>query len=273
MSEGNGMGTAMRRVFLGGRMVPEDQAMVSPLGDGFMYGAGLFETMRLSDGQVVFFADHEERLTRGAARLDLAPPLPGARERAESLAGANGLRNGGIKWILYRDRTGTGELIVTLANRYGPERYERGFSLRTARPDGVAGRGGSVKTLNYLENIRARRVAEAEGADEALFLSEDGRVLEGATTNVFMVQGGKVFTPPLDGSILPGVTRARVLWLGDVVQSVIGVGRLLEADEVFVTNALLGIMPVARIDDREFSLTANEVTRSLRRSLEDAARE
>jgi branched-subunit amino acid aminotransferase/4-amino-4-deoxychorismate lyase len=132
-------------------------------------------------------------------------------------------------------------------------------------PAGTRGPLAAHKTLNYFENIAAKRRAVAAGFDEPVFVDSAGRLLEGATTNIFSVTGDCVLTPPTDGRILPGVTRRRVLrHLGARArEEPLSLQQLVEADEVFVTNALLGVMPVARVDDRVYTLIKNLVTRDL----------
>jgi len=254
-------------VLLNGRLTRARAARISPLGEGFMFGRGLFETIKVRDGRPVFFREHAARLRRSAAALQLVlgASTRGLARRCARLIAANGTRDGSLKIVAFDDTEGPGELILTREGTYAPEVYARGFRLATApdRHRPVAG----FKTLNYLGNSVARRRALAAGFDEALFIDPSGLVLEGAGSNMFAVAGGRVITPPLTEGILPGVARAAVLRL--IPQALrlmphpLTLKRLLEADEVFVTNALLGVMPVSRIDRQQFDLGRNPVTRAL----------
>jgi branched-subunit amino acid aminotransferase/4-amino-4-deoxychorismate lyase len=251
-----------------GRLVDTGDLRVSALTDGFMFGHGLFETIKVLEGSPLFFDDHFARLSRSAAALGLA--LIGDREqlrlRCEQVLAANTLVAGNLKLVLFQDEGGPGEIVLARAGLYPAEFYSRGFRLKT---ETTGGRGALAahKTLNYFENIAAKRRVVAAGFDEPLFIDSGGMLLEGATTNVFIVKNGRVFTPPLDGRILPGVARGRVLRLlgNRVSEEAISLKQLFEADEVFVTNALLGVMPVSQVDGHVYDPARNSVTRELMR--------
>ena len=247
------------KVMLDGKLCSAHTARISPLQEGFLYGHGLFETIKVHAGRPVFLAAHHARLTAGAGALDLPYKLPleKLRERLKKIITANDLKNGSLKIVLFNDGDNLGELITTREFLYSPETYVRGFRLQT-RPTGrrVSGLSGH-KTLNYLENIRARRAAIAAGFDEALFIDTTGEVIEGAGTSLFIVRDGVALTPPLASGPLPGIARAQVLALlgyARAREAVNTTADLLTATEVFVTNALLGVMPVSRIDDRPLTV-------------------
>lgn len=255
-------------VILNGRRVAAEAAAISPLSEGFLFGLGLFETIKVLGGRPLFFAEHEARLRRGAAALGLsfATSAEVLRARCLDCVAANRLVDGALKVVLFQDTAGAGELVLTRSSTYQSNHYERGFWLQTARDgtreDGICG----LKTLSYLKALVARRAAQAAGFDEALFVDGGGRVLEGAASNVFAVKAGKVFTPGLDQGILPGVTRSLVLRLlerDQVREGVVPESLFLEADEVFVTSALLGVMPVSRIGERRYDVRANPMTKAL----------
>ncbi|MDO8540670.1 MAG: aminotransferase class IV [Opitutaceae bacterium] len=258
-----------RSVVLNGEVIAAADARISPLGDGFMYGLGLFETIKVLDGRLVFFPEHAERLGRSAAELGLVLAI--SREelhaRCRQCIGANALRDAALKLVVYQSPGGVGELIVPGRNLYPSELYARGFRLKTMRENGRNHELSGHKTLNYLKCIRAKRGAEASGFDEALFVAADGAVLEGAISNVFVVKDGLVHTPSLAQGILPGIARAAVLRLliaEPVDEGAIPGALLLAADEVFVTNSLLGVMPVGRVDERSYDLSCNPVTTGIR---------
>lgn len=241
---------------------------VSPLGAGFMFGEGVFETVRVHRTYPMFLEAHHARLARSLATL-AAPtlvPLGILHERCRRVIAANSLTEGSLKIIAFKERTGWSEIILARAKTYSPAACEAGFRLLTMPSGPRDERFHGMKTLNYLANIQAKRRAVLAGFDEALFLDSQGKVLEGATTNVFIVKNGGVATPTLRQHILPGIMRATVLRLcgsQTVGEREIGVAELREADEAFVTNALLGIMPVAGIDTTTYDLGGNRVTREL----------
>jgi branched-subunit amino acid aminotransferase/4-amino-4-deoxychorismate lyase len=235
-----------------------------------MYGVGLFETIKVLAGRPVFFASHLDRLRRGADELGLALAVSDEEMRARSdrCLAANARQDGSLKLVLFQGEGGPGQLILTGSKTYAEPAYERGFRIKTfpdRRPGGLSG----LKSLNYLKNLRAKRAATGAGYDEALFVDPGGEILEGATTNIFVVHQKGIFTPPLASGILPGIARATVLKLGTdrpVREHAIGLDLLSEADEVFVTNALLGVMPVAAVDAWRWDVCLNPVTAALRRA-------
>ena len=253
------------QAMLNGRLFATEALRVSPLGDGFMFGHGLFETIKVQGGKPVFFEDHHARLARSSTELGLGlvPPTDALRERCDQVIAANQLTNGSLKLVIFQDESAVGELILTRDGLYPAESYTRGFRLRTVGGQARAGAQFAHKTLNYLHNITAKREAVAAGFDEALFVDENENLLEGAASSIFVVKEGRVLTPPTDGRILPGVARRRViLSLGDRVREAsVSLNELNEADEVFVTNALLGVMPVAQVDGQSYDLARNPVTR------------
>ncbi|MFA6288237.1 MAG: aminotransferase class IV [Opitutaceae bacterium] len=253
------MPTVDFKVMQNGKLCSGHSVKISPLHEGFLYGHGLFETIKVHEGRPVFLAAHHARLTASALALDLPYQLPLAtlRERLLTVIKVNDLTHGSAKVTVFNEGGPAGELITIRSFAYSPETYARGFRLQT-RPTGrrVSGLTGH-KTLNYLENIRARRAALAAGHDETLFIDTTGEVIEGAGTNLFIVRDGVALTPPLASGPLPGIARAQVLALlgpDRARETVITRSDLDAATEVFVTNALLGIMPVGRIDDRDLPI-------------------
>lgn len=256
-------------VLLDNVLLPASAAHVSATGEGFLYGHGIFETIKILGGRPAWFAGHHARLLASARALDLPYAVDAGtlRERILRVASANALVDGSAKVVLFnQDAATTGELILTRDNPYPADAYASGFSLRTVFTGERTGALCGHKTLNYLANIRARRAAVAAGFDEALFLTPAGIVIEGATTNLFVVRDGVAHTPSLASGPLPGIARAQILALlgpERCRETLVTHSDLLRADEVFVTNALLGVMPVGRIDDRTFDLAKAPFTRAL----------
>ena len=127
-----------------------------------------------------------------------------------------------------------------------------------------------VKSLNYLENLIARKQAKSQGADEAIFLDTEGYVAEGAATNLFWVKSGTIYTPSLDRPILPGITRGVALQLAHQLgwhtkEGLWRLNDLLTADEAFLTNALIEVMPLVQVDAKAIgSGTPGATTNRLR---------
>ncbi|HSI08604.1 MAG TPA: aminotransferase class IV [Rariglobus sp.] len=265
-------------VLLDNVLLPTSAAHIPATSEGFLYGHGVFETVKITSGRPAFLAHHHARLTASARALDLsyAVSLDTLHERLARVIAANALTDGSAKIVLFaQDSATTGELISTKANAYPSETYTRGFRLQTVFTGERTGALSAHKTINYLANIRAKRAALAAGFDEPLFLTPAGIVIEGATTNVFIVRDGIAHTPSLASGPLPGIARAQVLALLSPTrarESLLTHDDLRHASEIFVTNALLGVMPVTQIDDRPLAI--GPVTLSLTdayRSLETAS--
>jgi branched-subunit amino acid aminotransferase/4-amino-4-deoxychorismate lyase len=244
-----------------------DDLKVSPLGSGFMAGEGMFETIRVQNSRPVFFESHQARLASSLRSLNDAPfsSRGELHTRCMRVIAANSLVNGSIKIVLFKEAAGWSELILARGPSYTPECYEKGFRLKTFPGDLRVEPLNGFKSLNYLRNLYAKRTAIDEGFDEALFINPADQVLEGAGTNIFIVKDCVISTPSLDAGILPGVMRGIVLrkLAQGVREREVSRAELLEADEVFVTNVLVGIMPVSAVDETTYDLVANVITRSV----------
>ena len=241
---------------------------ISPLGAGFMTGEGLFETVRVRNSRPVLFEAHHARLAASLRSLDDLPISSRGElhTRCVRIIAANTLVNGSLKIVVFKEATGWTELILARLPKYGANDYERGFRLKTFPGDLRVDPLNALKSLNYFRNSYARRVAVAAGFDDALFIDPTHQVLEGSSANVFIVKDCVISTPPLGSGILPGVMRAAIIGrLGSrsVQEREVTQEELLQADEVFVTNALLGVMPVAQVDSTLYDLAKNAVTRSV----------
>lgn len=245
------------QVLLNGELLPASQAKVSALSDGFLYGQGVFETVRTHRGLPLHFAAHHARLAASCAALGLEAPSPAAElaDRVTRLLASVRLPDAAVKIVRYRELARTAELITARTLPYSAPDYLRGFRVMTFRQGERDGRITGHKTLNYLENLLARQSAKTAGYDEALFVTPAGRVLEGSVSSLFIVKDGHAHTPPLSAGILPGVARARVLALIGAErahETPLTLADVLAADEVFITNALMGVMPVCTLDEHKF---------------------
>jgi branched-chain amino acid aminotransferase len=247
-------------VSIDGVVVAPDQATVSIFDRGFLFGDGVFEVFRTWDGVAVDLDAHLGRLFTSAVMLGIKsldkPLIADAVLRTLDNAGPGEHR---IRVVLTR---GPGALLAPFES-LGPGRAIVVVEPLPAQPTELSlalvdfplprRAGHAHKTLAYLDHILAHQLAAAAGADEALRLGADGDVVEGATSNVFIVTAGVVATPPVEIGILPGVTRARVLAacaaLGITVeQRRISTQDVNAADEIFVTSAVRGVVPITRLD-------------------------
>jgi aminodeoxychorismate lyase len=253
---------AKMTVFLNGRFVPEAQAVVPITDRGFLYGDGLFETMRVSGGHPRFWSRHLARLERGANYLKLCLPWPAAelRKFAATLIGRNALPESVLRLALTRGSgvrgySPKGADNPTLAMTLHPmppipsTLRLATVSLRVASNDPLA----RFKTSSKLWQVMARIEAESRGADEALILNEEGHIAEAAASNLFWLAEGVVCTPPVSDGGLAGVTREVVLELcraRDVPTRELHSRpeELRRSNGVFLTNSVSGIIPVSTLD-------------------------
>ncbi len=260
----------MTTVIWNGQSQPASDVSLSPMSDAVQFGSGVFTTIRVRGGHAELLPQHLERLRRDAAAIGLPPPenATGLSERIGECTTRNAIEDGGVKVVWLGGRDGrTAEWIAPRPHSYGPGQVSRGFRLQSHRCE-VREQRALIrhKTTNYLEHLNAKRAAVAAGFDEALWINERDEVLEGATTNVFLVCRGELFTPPLDSGLLPGVVRACLLderFFPRVRLARVTRAELLAAEEVFVTNALAGVMPVRAVDEHAFDWKNNPTTRAV----------
>ena len=232
--------------------------------DALLRGRSVFETARVYGGRPFLLDRHLARFARSAERVGLPAPDAAECERlAELVIGAGAVQDLALR--LYW----TGRTLVATAAEIDPAleaMRERGLRLVTV--PWATGALASAKSMSYAENMAAQDAAVAAGSDDALLVSADGTVLEAPTANVFWRQGATLFTPSLDLPILAGVTRGLLLELAEreTVEGVFPLGRLLEADEVFICASVREVMPVASVDGTAFGLgpAAHELQQALR---------
>lgn len=246
-------------VCLNGMFVAAREAFI-PVGDGgVLYGMGLFETIRVAGGRPRMVERHLSRLLSSSAELGLEVPF-GPAEISEMIirtAVENGMDKGALRLTLTAGGAGHGPSLFIQARTspYSENIYREGiragFSAFRRNEKSLLVRH---KTLNYYENILARQEAGAAGWDEALFLNTSGNLAEGAVSNLFLVDRGRVVTPDPESGLLPGIARSRVIEACasmriPVEERAVLPADLLNAGECFITNSLMGVMPVVRIGD------------------------
>ncbi len=206
--------------------------------EALLRGAAAFETVRVNDGRPFLLAEHLERFGRSIDALAL-PPADGVEELIAQVAAGNG--------ALRVFRT-SHDLVATFDAL--PEGLEeeraRGMRLRSFEVGSPAMLEG-VKATSYAAAFAARRDAEREGADDALFVAA-GVVLECATANVWWRRGETLYTPAVRPGVLPGVTRAFVQAHADAVEGTFPLADLLAAEEAFTTSSIREVMPVVTVD-------------------------
>jgi branched-subunit amino acid aminotransferase/4-amino-4-deoxychorismate lyase len=268
-------------VSLNGRLMPAEHAQVSVFDSGFMQGVGLFETLRAYAGRAFRLDRHLARLINSARQLGwtVLPDEDDLRENVEQVVGATEQEDARVRLTvttgtLRPTEQDTPELtVVATASpgaKYPPECYIQGVTVlvsdyRQGQHDPTAGH----KTTSYFSRLASLREAHAQGAFEALWFTYDQHLAEGAISSVFIVEDERLLTPPLDTPVLPGITRATVIELAvelgvPVREQTLTIKELLEADEAFLTNSLMELVPVVRVEREPIgSEKPGETTRQL----------
>jgi branched-chain amino acid aminotransferase len=261
-------------IYLNGQLIPRFEAKLSPFDHGFLYGYGLFETMRAYNGHIFRLDSHVTRLRCSAESIGLTHSILTTEEGKQSLKAAcmatleaNELKDARLKLTV---SAGEGDMIpdpgtcpnptvlITAQNLIPlpPEKYETGFKaavsfLRRNSQSPLS----RLKSTCYMENVLARTAARAAGCDEAIFLNEQGYLAEGSTTNIFLASHGELITPSLESGVLPGITRNVVLEIArtsniKATERWVQLNELIEAQEAFVTNSILELMPLVSVEGR-----------------------
>jgi branched-chain amino acid aminotransferase len=262
--------TGQLRIWLNGRLYSDpNQAIVAGTDHGLVVGDGVFETLKVTERGAFAVRRHLNRLNRSAAALGLPQPNHGQiRETIDTVLDGRDFSRGKLR-ITYTG--GRGPLGSETA--YGPPTMiimlapvdvsPRLTSIVTAPwTRNEHGALAGVKSTSYAENVRGLRYAANHDASEAIFLNTAGHVCEGTGTNIFVVFGDTVITPPLTSGPLAGVTRELIMEWSAVEQRDLTLDEAKNADEVFITSSMRDVQGVEHWDDQTFSL-AHPVTRAV----------
>ncbi len=247
----------MEYVSLNGKILREDRARIPVTDPATAYGFGLFEVTRGYNGIPFLLGDHVARMKKSARSFGLALPMlpPQIDGEIRKLCRKNRASDAYIRLTL----TGGGNFLIQARQRQQlPGRWnEKGANLLLAksRKDPTNFLAGH-KTLNYLENVLTRDGARRKGAVDAIWLGTGGEVLEGCVSNIFFVSKNQLVTPELHAGILPGVTRKMILKTArrcgiHVREEKVFPSIFDQASEIFITNALVEVMPVTRMEGKK----------------------
>lgn len=260
-----------KKLWLNGALLAYDVARIDPRDRGFTLGDGLFETIRVRQGAILRLSRHLARLRNGASVLALALQWTDAEIENAILntLKTNLLKNAVVRLTVSRgvpkvrgllpDPNAENPTMVVQAESftgYPVALYQHGVhavtsTVRRNESSPLA----NIKSLNYLDNILARQEAAAQGADDALLLNTKGNIVCASAANIFFVQNDVLFTPPLHDGALPGTMREHLLkelapeYGLNVVERSVSPNKISQMDEAFLTNALMGVMPLAKIDN------------------------
>ncbi len=253
----------MEKVFLNGQIVSADKATVAITDSSYLYGIGLFETMRAVEGTVFRLADHLQRLNRSAETLAIANSYSDEqiRQAVDEVLTANKLSDARLRLQVSNgpigaDGTAATNLLVTATEftPYPAEYYEKGIRVsltdfRQNPKDPFCGH----KTTCFGPRLTALKQAHEKLATESLWFTTENFLAEGSVSNVFLVKDGELFTPPVQTPVLPGIARKTVIEIAEAEnipchEQPLQVGDLLAADEVFLTNVIMEVLPVTAIE-------------------------
>ncbi|KUP38030.1 aminodeoxychorismate lyase [Bacillus halotolerans] len=268
-------------IYVNGRFIEEKDAVLSPFDHGFLYGIGVFETFRLYEGRPFLLDWHIERLERALKDLQIEYTVTKQEmiEMLDKLLGLNDIKDGNARVRLnisagisdkgFAAQTYDNPTVLCFVNQLKPEslplqKEGKVLSIRRNTPEGPF----RLKSHHYLNNMYAKREIGNDPRFEGIFLTEDCAVAEGIISNVFWRKGGTIFTPSLDTGILDGVTRRFVMENAKKIGMDVKTGRyqleaLLTADEAWMTNSVLEIIPFSKIEEVNYPGRNGEITSAL----------
>ncbi len=256
-------------LFLNDKLIETDQACISVSDSGFMYGTGLFETMRAHNGVVFALDDHLDRLFFSAKTLAIHNTYDKQyiADAIYKVLQANNLEDARIRLTLTAGpmaesedrRTGTLLITATRLVPYPPEFYTNGVTVvlcpfRQNPNDPTTGH----KVTSYFARMTALRLAHQKRAAEAIWFTPDNQMAEGCISNVFIVKDSQLYTPPINTPVLAGVARKAVCHIAmdesiKLTEKKLTIEDLLGAEEVFLTNVVMQILPVIAVEKHTVS--------------------
>jgi branched-chain amino acid aminotransferase len=259
----------MEKLFFNDKLINSDKACISAADSGFLYGAGLFETMRCSNGVVFSLDDHLNRLFTSAGTLSIQIDFDKkyVTDAIYQLLEANRLTDARIRLTLTGGSMSASEdgrkatLLITATQfqPYPPEYYQKGILVilspyRQNPTDPTTGH----KTTSYFPRMLALKAAHQKQAAEAIWFTTDNRLAEGCVSNVFLVKDSVLYTPTLKTPVLAGIARKTVCLLTarnslELVEKDLSIDDVLSADEIFLTNVIMQVMPVVAVEKHTVS--------------------
>lgn len=256
----------MCNVYLNGKIVPVEEANISVLDRGLLYGDGVFESFRTYNRRPFLLEEHLKRLIQGAKQIKIRLPLSQKQLKLAVLKtlAANKAKEYYVKVIITRgkalthglDVSRTGEptmlILVEEQKEYPQTLYAHGWKAIISSIKKADVPTARIKSLCYLDSLLAAAEARKAGGNEAFLMDEKGFVVEGSISNLFIVKHDILYTPSLESPILPGITRKYVIKLIResafiLTEKPLDPKDLYTCDECFVTMSGAGIIPITRI--------------------------
>lgn len=229
--------------------------------NGLFFGKGVFETI-LVNKKPVFLEEHVKRLNNAIEALNIGEKIE--IEEVRSFIIKNKIVNKSFKIAVTEEN-----LIFNIRNlKYTKDHYENGFKAYFSKVlRNSTSRIVNFKTLNYLENIIEYEVCQKNGFNEAIFINEKGYICEGCTSNIFMIKDKIIYTPDIRNGLLPGIIRKWIIDNFEVIEKNITKEELLNSDELFFTNSLVGVIKCAKIGNKNFNC---KITQEIKEQYEKA---
>ncbi len=259
-----------------GLLIPASYALIQGLRPGIMKGRGVFETMRVYEGKIFAVEAHVCRLMQGLKVLGLNSPFSGRqlKKHIEEVIQKNRFRDARVRLSVWKERRKMHTAII--ATPYippSPDQYERGFhAIISDIVRDEKSPFSRIKSINYLPFLQSWRKARQRGNDEAILLNRKGYVVEGSRTNIFIVKKGVLLTPSIATGCLPGITRRIILSIAATLkiktrQGAFKVKDIYLADEAFLTNSLLEVIPLTLFQGHIVGLgRSGSISKILRRA-------
>jgi branched-chain amino acid aminotransferase len=282
------------KVFLNDKLVDINKACISVSDSGFLYGAGLFETMRSCNGVVFALKDHLDRLffSANSLSIEIGHDRKSITDAIYEVLQANKLTDARLRSTLTGgpmsasddDRKPTLLITATKLQPYPPEYYTKGVlavlcPFRQNPNDPTCGH----KTTSYFSRMVALKMAHLKRAAEAIWFTTDNRLAEGCVSNIFLVKDSTLYTPPLKTPVLAGIARKTVCRLAlknsiKFIEKNLLIDDLLGADEIFLTNVIMQVMPVVSVEkhivgDGKVGLITKEIMDKFNELIENQCRE
>ncbi len=247
------------KVYLNGQFLEKDSAIISPFNSAFLYGEGIFETLRSYDGVPFRLSEHLQRMNNSLQLFGFKIINDNQITDAISeLLKINKLSSARIRITVSKNINIDEQIVLIEASEYKPtfpdsvsvivhpEKLAHGYKLRMH------------KTTNYFLNNLAYRNAKSKGYDETIFIDNENHILECTRTNIFLVKDGVVFTPSLHCGVLPGITRKVVFEICNelkipIEEKILDVSELFDCDEVFLTNSLAEVVKVKKMNEKVYN--------------------
>lgn len=255
-------GLMAKKVFLNDGIIDAGLAKVSVADSSFLYGAGLFETMRCDGGVIFSLSDHLDRLfgSGKALSINISYDKKYISDALYNTIEANGLKDARIRLTVSNtlpseDDPGSTLLIsATKLEAYPEQLYEKGaLAVLSPYKQNPADPTVGHKTTSYFSRLMALKYAHQKNATEAIWFTVDNRLAEGCVSNIFLVKDGVIHTPSVDTPILAGVARKTICQIArdnsmELVEGNLSIDDLLGADEVFLSNVIMRVLPVTNIE-------------------------